>query len=401
MDSKAKKFQKNILTEGISSNENSKSDKSNVPQEQKVSNDKIQKKLKKLGNILGKNYINIDDLKQFCWGGIPKIPATNRAECWKYLLGFYPLNNELKESTVKRKKEEYSNMCSNYSNALSNPDSQMNEQELAIYRQILKDVPRTMPDFSRSFITTQKQKFYDKFVQWQFLKLKQGEKVKFMMTRILYIWSMRHPASGYVQGFNDLTTPFFVVFFNEKFAELSVQELLNKNQAQIVEVISDNDFFDIETDIYFAFTKLLDRIQTHYTSQQPGITKMMNKMKIIIKTVDPELSNHLDNMEIDYVQFCFRWMNCFLMREFEIELIIRLWDTYFSEDNGFSEFHLYVCSSLLLNFSEKLKKMTEFQQMIIFLQKLPTDNWDEGNIEDLLARSYQIRELYSSLVKEK
>lgn len=33
--------------------------------------------------------------------------------------------------------------------------------------------------------------------------------------RILYIWAIRHPASGYVQGINDLVTPFFVVFLTE------------------------------------------------------------------------------------------------------------------------------------------------------------------------------------------
>ncbi len=33
--------------------------------------------------------------------------------------------------------------------------------------------------------------------------------------RILFIWAIRHPASGYVQGINDLVTPFFVVFLSE------------------------------------------------------------------------------------------------------------------------------------------------------------------------------------------
>lgn len=33
--------------------------------------------------------------------------------------------------------------------------------------------------------------------------------------RILFIWAIRHPASGYVQGINDLVTPFFVVFVCE------------------------------------------------------------------------------------------------------------------------------------------------------------------------------------------
>jgi hypothetical protein len=34
------------------------------------------------------------------------------------------------------------------------------------------------------------------------------------LERILYVWATRHPASGYVQGINDLVTPFFQVFLS-------------------------------------------------------------------------------------------------------------------------------------------------------------------------------------------
>ena len=36
--------------------------------------------------------------------------------------------------------------------------------------------------------------------------------VQEMVERVLYIWAIRHPASGYVQGINDLVTPFLMVF---------------------------------------------------------------------------------------------------------------------------------------------------------------------------------------------
>jgi hypothetical protein len=36
-----------------------------------------------------------------------------------------------------------------------------------------------------------------------------------MVERILYIWAIRHPASGYVQGINDLVTPFLIVFLQD------------------------------------------------------------------------------------------------------------------------------------------------------------------------------------------
>lgn len=331
-----------------------------------------------MSKILSEPIINLKNLREFCWQGIPNDNPKDRSEAWKFLLGFYPLNQDLKASTVKKKREEYSNMCSTYSNALSNPtNTVMNDQELGTYRQIQKDVPRTLPEYP----------------------MFQNETIKFMMTRVLYIWSMRHPASGYVQGLNDLTTPFFIVFFLEYFPNCDFNGLLNKNLDQIKENVSENSFFDIETDIYFSLTKLLDRIQTNYTNNQPGIKKMMKSMEQIIKTVDEGLYNYLIKMEIDYIQFCFRWMNCFLMREFSLNLVIRLWDTYFSEENAFSEFHLYVCACLLLSFSEKLKKMTEFQEMIMFLQKLPTATWTEKDIEILLAKSYQIKELYSNKLK--
>jgi len=36
-----------------------------------------------------------------------------------------------------------------------------------------------------------------------------------MLDRVLYIWAIRHPASGYVQGINDLVTPFITVFLSQ------------------------------------------------------------------------------------------------------------------------------------------------------------------------------------------
>ena len=121
-------------------------------------------------------------------------------------------------------------------------------------------------------------------------------------------------------------------------------------------------------------------------------------MQLIIEKVDPELYKYLKQFEIDYIQFCFRWMNCFLIREFPLKLLLRLWDTYFSEEKGFSEFHLYVCACLLLTFSEKLKSMTEFQELIVFLQNLPTSDWKLEDMDFLLAKSYSIKELYSNSI---
>ncbi|MGH0142394.1 UNVERIFIED_CONTAM: hypothetical protein FKN15_009548 [Acipenser sinensis] len=47
------------------------------------------------------------------------------------------------------------------------------------------------------------------------IPLFQQASVQEIFERILFIWAIRHPASGYVQGINDLVTPFFVVYVFE------------------------------------------------------------------------------------------------------------------------------------------------------------------------------------------
>ena len=338
-----KKFEKNIFTEVIGdksikntisdsqiNNKQEDNNKDNIAQTPaENTNNKISSKnakiIKKITQICSQDFILIEELRNICWNGIPIEESLIRAECWKILLGLYPLKKELKLSTIQRKKDEYLDMCNVYSNALSNPEEVMNEEELKTYRQIQKDIPRTMPESS----------------------LFQNERVQFMLTRVLYIWSLRHPASGYVQGFNDLCIPFFIVYFLEKFPNKNIDTILKLNNEEF-KILTEETLIELETTIYYSLTKLLDRIQTNYTHNQPGITKMIQKMELIVDKVDPKLYQYLKQFEIDYVQFCFRWMNCFLIREFPVKLILRLWDTYFSEEKGFSEFHLYVCACLLL-----------------------------------------------------
>ena len=51
--------------------------------------------------------------------------------------------------------------------------------------------------------------------------------VQNIFQRVLYVWAVRHPASGYVQGINDLLTPFFTVFLTE-YSDLSKKNFFNE-----------------------------------------------------------------------------------------------------------------------------------------------------------------------------
>jgi len=104
--------------------------------------------------------------------------------------------------------------------------------------------------------------------------------VQELFERILFIWAIRHPASGYVQGINDLVTPFFVVFLSEFIDEDIEIENFDVNS------IAESDRRLIEADSYWATSHLLEGIQDNYTFAQPGIQYKVRTLEELIKRID-------------------------------------------------------------------------------------------------------------------
>lgn len=74
----------------------------------------------------------------------------------------------------------------------------------------------------------------------------------------------------------------------------------------------------VEADVFWCLSKLVDDIQDNYTELQPGVHKIMNKMKKLIESSDVEAYDHLNSLEIDFMDFAYRWVSCYLTREFSI-----------------------------------------------------------------------------------
>ena len=107
-----------------------------------------------------------------------------------------------------------------------------------------------------------------------------------------------------------------------------------------------------------------------------------------MKRVEPKLVVQLDQENVEFLQFGFRWMNCLLIREFQLNQIIRIWDTYLSEGkDAFSNFHLYVCASFLQRFKDKLLK-SDFVQIMTILQNPDTKNWNSREIDSMLSQAF-------------
>lgn len=317
-------------------------------------------RLSRFQKCLEAKAVDISKLKALAWSG---VPSRYRQCTWQMLLGYLPTSRERQASSLAKKKQDYQQCVATYFGARAGITRTDAEQTLL--RQVLVDVPRTTPD----------------------IPLIHSDFVQRSLERVLYVWAMRHPASGYVQGINDLATPFYSVFLSP-WVELDTTDLSHVNPLILL---------DIEADVYGCLTKLLDTIQDHYTPLQPGIHRMMARLRDLMLRVDEDLVLHLERNSAEIHHFAFRWMNNLLMRELPFRLIFRVWDACFAEAQGFDEFYVYVCGALLHRFARNLKAM-QFPETFQFIQKLPaaTQHWTETDINELLSQAYIYKSLYAS-----
>lgn len=304
------------------------------------------------------NSPDMGELCQLSWSG---IPVKVRAIVWRLLSGYLPVNLERRQGVLERKRADYWTLVRQFY------DTELDEAFQDTYHQIHIDVPRMNP----------------------FIPLFQQKTVQKMFERILFIWAIRHPASGYVQGINDLVTPFYIVF---------LQEFIPDNQpfeTFTVDSLPDEQRNMIEADSFWCLSKFLDGIQENYVFAQTGIQKKVNQLKELIQRVDNTLHKHLMLHKVDYLQFSFRWLNNLLTRELPLRCTIRLWDTYLAESDSFTLFQLYVCAAFLLHWREKLLLETDFQGLMMRLQNLPTSSWTGTHISLLVAEAYRLKVMFA------
>ena len=338
-------------------------------------------RINKFKRVLQASTISMTEIRDLSWSG---IPSELRAMSWQILLGYLPTSSERRVATLDRKRKEYldsvrqafekgsaaadapveTSMMTGPSKSSSYRGKGRGLDE-AIWHQISIDVPRTNPH----------------------LELYQYEATQRSLERILYVWAIRHPASGYVQGINDLVTPFWQVFLGSYITDANIDS--GMDPGQLPKTVLDA----VEADSYWSLTKLLDGIQDNYIHAQPGIQRQVAALRDLTARIDDKLAKHLEREEVEFIQFSFRWMNCLLMREISVKNTIRMWDTYLAEEQGFSHFHLYVCAALLVKWSDRILKM-DFQEIMMFLQALPTRSWTEDDIELLLSEAFIWQSLF-------
>lgn len=284
---------------------NHKAISSSASQKEKDAHEAHINKINKFKRLLQATNVAMPNLKSAAWSG---IPGEVRAMTWQLLLGYLPTSSERRVATLERKRKEYLDAVrQSFDRGNAGLDGKSTSTrgrarglDEAVWHQISIDVPRTNPH----------------------LELYSYEATQRSLERILYVWAIRHPASGYVQGINDLVTPFWQVFLGAYITDSEIE--FGMDPGQLPRPVLDA----VEADCFWCLTKLLEGIQDNYVSGQPGIQRQVAGLRDLTTRIDAGLAKHLEQEGVEFIQFSFRWMNCLLMRELSVKNTIRMWDTY-------------------------------------------------------------------------
>jgi len=314
-------------------------------------------------SILTQPVVDLDRIRSISWAG---IPDRLRAVVWRLFLDYEPVNRSLKDSTLKHKRSDYFDCLERvYSESQRHLWTNSHRQTV---QQILRDLPRTH------------------------IPILRNTRVRLLFERVLFVWSVRHPASGYVQGMNDLLQPFFFAFLIPH--SKSSTDPLVLSQMLEVDFLTEEELCEIEADCFWCFSKLLDGLQDLYTKDQPGLYKMLESLQKVIDRVDPALSKHISCEEIQYQEFAFRWMNCLLVREFSVPMLFRLWDTYLSHHSKIAVSHVYVCAAMMTAMSRKIIGLSH-AEFVMKMQAIDPDGWTPNEMEMIIAQAYVYERMFS------
>ena len=201
------------------------------------------------------------------------------------------------------------------------------------------------------------------------------EAVQRSLERLLLTWSYRNPATSYVQGMNDLVAILFLVFLKPHASDCGR------------DVISEDNLFMVEADVYWCFTSLISQIHDHYVLDQPGVQRMVAMIEIVLRKVDDGLLQHFKTQGVPIFHFTFKWINRALTRELPLSSSTRLWDSLLSEgDDGFELLLTYVSVALLHSLRETLLEMSH-DELLQFLTQEELQ-MSKNEIEEILSQAY-------------
>ncbi|RYP69247.1 hypothetical protein DL771_006215 [Monosporascus sp. 5C6A] len=209
---------------------------------------------------------------------------------------------------------------------------------------------------------------------------------------VLFIYCKLNPdVGGYRQGMHELLAP--IVYVLEQDAIDPVGAAPGASTDLMMVEMLDASF--IEHDAFALFSKVMDRAKSFYevgdapsknlsstpslgreSSTSSIVEKSQHIHEVCLRRVDPELSEHLKNIEVLPQIFLIRWIRLLFSREFPFDQMLTLWDTLFAIDPTLQLIDL-ICTAMLIRVRWELLE-ADYSVALQLLLKYPHPQHPHG-----------------------
>jgi hypothetical protein len=300
-------------------------------------------------SLLASPIVDVQRLRDICWSG---IPDPFRARVWRLLLDYEPVNQSIRQTVLCRRRSDYLDCASRvYGDPrLLTPFHQ------EILEQIEHDLPRSR------------------------INSLMNSKVRVICERVLFVWAVRHPASGYVQGMDDLLAPFISVFLGEHCPDDDPGKL------------TEGEVQSIEADCFWCFSSLMESLQDLFIKGQPGVTRMLTDLRRVVAANLGTLAEWIEREAITYQEFAWRWANCLLVRELPLAAVLRIWDSYFGSHRTIAASHVFVCAAVMALLGNRVIGLPH-GEFVSAVQRTLSDVWEKADVDVILAQAFVYQKL--------
>ena len=285
--------------------------------------------LKVIEAILSKDE---NEIKRLCEKGLPDDLQMLRSLVWKIILKYLSTDYDKWDDELKDLRDRYDFYKETVTAMIDKEYKDKTYKNLEALGIIRKDINRTYSQFSFFFQPISKDKVYTPEEVQALLKKRQDcdisnidelykinaiETHADVLGRILFIYATFNPDLSYNQGMNEILAPIYYCFSSDKIFTGETEE-------------------EIEADAFWAFFNLMKEIRNSWDHSDPKGTFFKNSLlEQMLKIVDKELSDTLEENGVKFEYFAYTWFIRLFSQEFEFLDVLKLWDLVFSTKNRF------------------------------------------------------------------
>lgn len=174
------------------------------------------------------------------------------------------------------------------------------------------------------------------------------------LERILFVFSQLNTGIGYMQGFNELVTPFYYTI-------LKASSLFDDN-IDVVEAFTYNCFQELMTQT---------KIDEFYNTEDKS-SIILHQVKPFVDLqfkIIPKEAEIIESLNIHPLFYCLRWFALLFSQEYDMPSILMIWDSLFAHFDHLMEFVFYVGVATIKSISHKFEA-NNYAATITALQNL-------------------------------